>query len=75
MTDEAEAGIQRTLGRIEGKLDGILATQTAHSLRANDVEKRVQAVETKLNWYSGAVAAFAGLITFFGDKIRAIFFG
>lgn len=75
MTEETEAGIQRTLGRIEGKLDGILATQVTQQNRADDAEKRIQAVEAKVHWYSGTVAIIAAVFTFFGDKIRAAIFG
>lgn len=59
---------QRTLGRLETKIDQLLE-------RTGDQEQRIRRVESKLHWYSGVIAAFVGVFTFFGEKIRAAVFG
>jgi hypothetical protein len=51
MTDDALLELNRALGRIEGKLDGVVADQA-------EIKTRVGAVETKvshiLGWAAGA---------------------
>ena len=59
---------QRTLGRLETKIDQLLE-------RTSDQEQRIRSVESKLHWYSGGVAVFVGVFTFLGEKIRATVFG
>lgn len=52
MTDD----VQRSLGRIEGKLDNVLE-------RMGDSDKRISAIEKKVWWSSGAAAIVAFIAT------------
>lgn len=65
--------IVRSLGRIEGKLDGILRSQV--ELRADQISLRseIDGVKAKLHWYSGGVAAFAVVLSVFKDKLAGVF--
>lgn len=57
------AELQRSMGRIEGKLDRAQADST-------DQEKRLRRVEGRLHWYSGAGAILGGMVTFFGGYLK-----
>lgn len=59
MSDE----VQRSLGRIEGKLNALVDSFAEHS---TDMEKRIRKVENKQHWYAGigtAAGSFIGLLT------------
>jgi hypothetical protein len=45
--------LHRAVGRVEGKIDGIVEMLARHE----GFDKRVAAVERKQAWYSGAAAA------------------
>ena len=51
----------RSLGRIEGKLDGIDQRLESHGDRAEGIEKRIAAVEKKV-WYGTGIAAGIGFL-------------
>lgn len=67
MTSDTEA-LNRSLGRMEGKIDLILSNHA-------DQEKRLSVVEKRQYTFMGYVAAFVTAITFFGGKIREAVFG
>jgi hypothetical protein len=49
--------IQRSLGRVESKLDGLDKKFDAFVLHQNSITERVTAVEKKVYWFSGVTAA------------------
>ena len=60
-----ESGLQRSLGRLEGKVDQILEGMMNHELRDqerfNNVEKRIGSLEKKI-WYGSGVAAVVAFL-------------
>lgn len=50
------------LGRIDGKLDGLIASVVKQGVRHDALETRVRSVEGKQYWFTGVVAAAAALI-------------
>lgn len=74
--------IHRSLGRIEGKQDQILlsiADQRQRTLLLEDKhgnhEKRINTLHSRLNYYTGGLAAVATILVFAKDKISHILFG
>lgn len=65
--------IHRALGRIEGKQDIITSTVTGLREDHDKLSKRVNGIETKLTWYTGAGAAVMFGVTFFKDKVLSLF--
>lgn len=71
-----DADIQRVLGRIEGKLDGIVQrldrgdkdTEALHE-RVSKVDHRVASVESKMNYYLGFAGAIGAFLTTFGKYL------
>lgn len=65
--------VQRSLGRLEGKLDTLITSINQHFLddkkAFSDLETRIQKVEKKVWYASGFVAAFAFLIQNFKSYI------
>ncbi len=57
--------IQRSLGRIEGKLDGIRNHLDQHHESINSIDVRLAKVEKKVYWFSGITGAFGALIGVF----------
>lgn len=53
--------IQRTLGRLEAKIDGFLTTLNDHKTELTTFEVRLRAVEKKV-WQAGAVFSAAGTV-------------
>ena len=49
--------IERSLGRIEGKLDGIKNHLDQHHESINSIDARLGRVEKKVYWFSGITAA------------------
>ena len=49
--------IERSLGRIEGKLDGIKTHLDQHSDSISTIDGRLGTVEKKIYWFSGITAA------------------
>jgi hypothetical protein len=49
--------LHRAVGRIEGKIDGIVETLAVRNARDARVNKRVAGLERRQAWYSGAAAA------------------
>jgi hypothetical protein len=73
-TRRASAEIQRSLGRVEGKLDLLLAAlkernardetrHAAHDERHDGHDARLRKVENRQYWLSGAGAALGSLVT------------
>lgn len=65
----------RTLGRIEGKIDGLV---DSHDLLRADHEKTkasLSAVRSKMHWYGGALAMIGVAWVAVRDEFTKIFFG
>jgi hypothetical protein len=60
MTEE----LHRAVGRMEGKIDGIVEMLTARNVRDESVDKRVSVVERNQAWYSGAAAAVGAIAAY-----------
>ena len=60
MTPTAE--MQRSIGRIEGKLDTFLEQMKAQDDRTMKQEVRLRKVENRQHWYSGIGAAIGALL-------------
>lgn len=54
--------LQRTVGRIEGKLDTFIQQMAIQDKRTTDLEVRTRKVENKLHWWSGAAVIIGSLI-------------
>lgn len=63
----SESEIQRSLGRIEGKVDSLIARQDAKDRRDEDRDNRIQSIERRQWWLSGVAAAIGGLLGFGGS--------
>jgi hypothetical protein len=61
----SEGEVQRSMGRIEGKLDAVLDQLKAHTDLHGRLEGRVRKVEGRQHWYSGAGAAIGLVLGFF----------
>lgn len=61
MTTKADE-VQRSMGRIEGKLDTFIAQMKAQDDRTTAQEVRLRKVENRQHWYSGAGAAIGALL-------------
>lgn len=59
MSDDVE--VHRALGRIEGKLDGMLGRMTAQENRHADHESRIRAIEAGQNKQLGWAAAMGSV--------------
>lgn len=51
--------IMRSLGRLEGKQDAILANQAEHSRKIKEQGERLDKVEKRQVWWAGAIAALS----------------
>ena len=72
MNPKQEANLERTLGRIEGKLDGIDERLDAGKEQMADTEKRVRSLEGTRSRLRGGVSTLSALTGYLGfDK----FFG
>ena len=65
--------IVRSLGRIEGKLDGILRSQIEMKTEATALRADLDKVKAKLHWYSGGLAALSFVLVFLKDKLQGVF--
>jgi hypothetical protein len=74
MTDQMNE-VHRTLGRIEGKQDQILAVQTTLSSKQDKQEKDIQGLRASQHRYAGGLGALFAVLVFAKDKISGIFFG
>lgn len=61
MSDE----IQRSLGRIEGKLDGIRSHLDQHTDSISTIDARLAKVEKKVYWFSGITGAMGAMLGIF----------
>lgn len=66
MTDDSMQEISRALGRIEGKMDGVLEEQRELGTRVRAVESKVDRI---LAWAAGAGAVGGGAIAFLKSKL------
>jgi hypothetical protein len=58
------AELQRSVGRVEGKLDTFIAQMAQQDDRTTDLEVRTRKVENRQHWYSGAAAVIGTLLGF-----------
>lgn len=65
--------LQRSMGRVESKLDAVLDHQRQYMEKHDKLETRIGSVENKLHWYSGIIAASMAGLTVFGEQIRKLF--
>jgi septation ring formation regulator EzrA len=79
MTEEAIVSrleIQRSLGRVEGKLDQIISGMTEHeardqirfaevALQVKDLETQIESIKKKIWVWSGAIAVIAFVLSHF----------
>lgn len=63
--------LQRTVGRIEGKLDTFIQQMAIQDKRTTDLEVRTRKVENRQHWYSGVAAAVGVLLGMFGVHLKA----
>lgn len=61
-----DTDIQRALGRIEGKLDGVLLTQSHQHTRLNDHSGRLDKIEKRTAMWAGGIATVSSLISWLG---------
>jgi hypothetical protein len=73
---------EREMGRLEQKVDTILSNQDRflelHEKLAEkheSLQTRIGAVENKIHWYTGGMAAISATFVFMGDQIRRTFLG
>lgn len=60
---EDNGEVQRSLGRLEGKLDQALSRFASHDTQMAALDKRVGSVEKKVWWFSGAAGVIAWAAT------------
>lgn len=56
------AELQRSVGRVEGKLDTFILQMATADDRVTDLEVRTRKVENRQHWYSGAGAILGALL-------------
>ena len=77
---------EREMGRLEQKVDTILSNQDRFlelhekldnrlSEKHESLQTRIGAVENKIHWYTGGMAAISATFVFMGDQIRRTFLG
>lgn len=66
----AGESIERTLGRLEGKLDAALAQLAALPVRDREVDDRLDRLE---NWKTGLVAAGSTVVFLFTIAWKVVF--
>jgi hypothetical protein len=72
MADDLD--LARSLGRIEGKQDLILARIDAEGRAREKLEERVTKIETKLTWYVGYAAGAAAVLAVALQYLKAKLF-
>jgi hypothetical protein len=76
----------REMGRLEEKVDTILSNQDRfielHEKLENkltekheSLQTRIGAVENKIHWYTGGMAAVSATVVFMGEQIKRAIFG
>ena len=60
---EEAAGIQRSLGRLEGKVDSLIMQLTEHIKKDETAWAKIVHIEKKQMWAAGVVATIVFLIT------------
>jgi len=58
----AESEVQRSLGRIEGKIDGIASRLDAKDKLDIERDRRIDSVQRRQWWLSGVAAAIGALL-------------
>lgn len=64
--------LHRTLGRVEGKLDALLESQTVHRNERDEMRREVASLRSRQDRYAGAFGIVAVAITL-KDQILHIF--
>ncbi len=59
------------IGRLEGKVDSILATMKNHSESLDQLDHRVRRLEQSKSWMLGAAAVIGAAASFFFNKLRS----
>lgn len=79
MTDDTT--IYHMMGRMEGKVDAFLSSQTRHEKTLEEHDKRLAALEAIRAQHTGMTRfvgfgwmAFAGTLTIFAEHIKAFLF-
>lgn len=67
--------VQRSLGRIEGKQDALLLNQDRLRDDYDTLRKDTDDLRSKLNWYSGGLAAAVPILVVLKDRILHNLFG
>ena len=66
---EDENGIQRSLGRMEGKMDVLISTFANHakedSYSFEKISARLSVIEKIVYWFTGVGALFVAVVTFY----------
>lgn len=61
--------IQRTLGRLEAKIDGFLSTLNDHKTELASFDARLRAVEKKHVQWSAVLSAAGAILGFLANKL------
>lgn len=61
--------IDFVLGRLEGKVDALLASHNETKTRLNDQDERISAIEQKIAYVAGGFALASFLISTIIDKV------
>jgi hypothetical protein len=65
----SETELQRTVGRIEGKLDTFIAQMGHQDNRTTELEVRTRKLENRQHWYGGVAAAIGALVGAVGGHV------
>ena len=61
-----------SVGRLEGKVDALLAGMKQHQEQLEDQEKRINKLEQAKAWLIGAAAAAGGSASFLFDMFKGV---
>lgn len=67
--------IERSLGVIEGKLDGITESLSSITAALADHDQRLRTLESKSSWLHGVAAAIGALVTLLTQALTGHFKG
>ena len=57
-----EDNIMLMLGRLEGKVDALLAAKVSIEEKVSEIEKRLQGLEHRLAYWAGSIGVGSGLL-------------
>ena len=75
MKPMADTEIHRSFGRVEGKIDLILAQNSAHERRLDALDTRISKVEGRLMYGAGAIAVLSSLFAVLVKPLLTKLFG